>query len=237
MKIAIIDDERLWRIKSKQEIGNCLSQLGESSQISVYSSGDEFLEQEKRFDMVFMDIEMDGMDGFEATNAYKQKFPKCLVVILTTHSELSRLGYRVNAFRYIEKEKMAEEIHEALSSGIKVLAKDQKISFHIVNTGELQLTINDILFIETVKRNVRVHTREQQYLSNRTLSELGQELGEYGFYFIHKSILVNLDAITDINTKDRKVYLCDGSRVTVAGQKISELKKKYLEHKIAYGNG
>lgn len=237
MKIAIIDDEKVWRRKAKQEIDKYLKIIEEPSQIFMYTSGEQFLERAEAFDMVFMDIEMDGIDGFKTTNAYKQMFPKCLVAILTTHSEFSRIGYKVNAFRYIEKEKMAEEIKEALSSGIMVLEKDKKISFHIVNIGEMQLAINDILFIETAKRNVRIHTREQQYLSNRTLSDLERELNKYGFYFVHKSILVNLDAITDINTKTRKVHLCNGSCVTVAGQKIPELKKKYLEHKLAYGNG
>ena len=132
---------------------------------------------------------------------------------------------------------MAKEIKEALSSGIKLLEKDRKISFHIVNIGEIELAINEILFIETAKRNVRIHTREQQYLSNRTISEIGQELDKYGFYFVHKSTLVNLEAITEIDTKNRKVCLCNGNYVTVAGQKIPELKKRYLEHKFTYGNG
>lgn len=237
MKIAIIDDEKAWRLKANQEIDNYLKSIGTPCQISIYTSGERFLEHPEVFDMVFMDVEMDGIDGFQTTNAYKQMFPKCLVCILTTHSEFYSTGYKVNAFRYIEKEKMAEEIREALSSGITVLEKDRTISFHIVNIGEIELAINEILFIETAKRNVKIHTREEQYLSNRTLSELEQELGKYGFYCVHKSTLVNLDAITYMDAKTRKVYLCDGSCITVAGQKLPELKKKYLEHKFAYGNG
>lgn len=237
MKIAIIDDEKAWRLKANQEIDNYLKSIGTPCQISIYTSGERFLEHPEVFDMVFMDVEMDGIDGFQTTNTYKQMFPKCLVCILTTHSEFYSTGYKVNAFRYIEKEKMAEEVKEALSSGITVLEKDRTISFHIVNIGEIELTINEILFIETAKRNVRIHTREQQYLSNRTLSEIGQELSKYGFFFVHKSTLVNLDAITEIDAQKRKVSLCNGSWVTVAGQKIPELKKRYIEHKFEYGNG
>ena len=118
-----------------------------------------------------------------------------------------------------------------------MLEKDRTISFHIVNIGEIELTINEILFIETAKRNVRIHTREEKYLSNRTLSEIEQELGKYGFYFVHKSTLVNLDAIAYMDAKNRKIHLCNGSCVTIAGQRLPELKKKYLEHKFAYGNG
>lgn len=238
MKIAIIDDEEKWRLQAKHVICDSLHLLGEPCHTFLYTSGEQFLEDPVAFDMIFMDVEMEGgMDGFEATNAYKKRFPKCLVVILTTHSECYRFGFRVNAYRYIEKENLHEEITEALTSGMKVLEKDKKISFHIVNMGEIQLSINEIIFIETVKRNVQIHTREQEYISNRKLSELEQELKKYGFYLVHKSILVNLDAITDIDTKKRKVYLCNGDSVTVAGQKIPELKEEYLEYKFAYGNG
>lgn len=230
MKIAIVDDEKVWRLKAKQEIHNYLISTGEPSQLFTYPSGESFLEQPEAFDLVFMDVEMDGIDGFQTTTAYKKMFPKGLVAMLTTHSECYSTGYKVNAFRYIEKEKMAEEIEEALSSAITVLEKDQTISFHIVNVGEVELPINEILFIETEKRNVRIHTREQQYVSNRNLTEIGQELDKYGFYFVHKSTLVNLDAIIDIDAKNRKVFLCNGNWVTVARQKITELKKKYLEH-------
>ena len=237
MKIAIIDDEKIWRLKAKHEIDNYLKSIGVPPQIFMYPSGERFLKQPEAFDIVFMDVEMDGINGFQTTTTYKKMFPKCLVAMLTTHSEFYSTGYKVNAFRYIEKEKMTEEIKEALSSAITILEKDRTIFFHIVNVGEIELPINEILFIETAKRNIKIHTREQQYLSNRTLSEIGQELGKYGFYFVHKSTLVNLDAIIDIDAKNRKVSLCNGGWVTVAGKKIPELKKRYLEHKFAYGNG
>lgn len=237
MNIAIIDDEKEWRTKAKKELLQNLETINQNASISVYSSGDLFLQDEKAFDMVFMDIEMEGMDGFEATQSYKKRFPKCLVCILTTHSELYRLGYQVDAFRYIDKDNMKEEIPEALSSGIKVLGKNTKITFHIVNVGDIQLAINEILYIETVKRNVRIFTREEQYLSNRTISSLEEELREYGFYSVHKSTLVNLDAITDIDTKRRKLGFPNGNYVTVAGQKIPELKEKYLKVKFMYANG
>ncbi len=237
MKIAIVDDEKIWRQKAKQEIDNYLKSTGEPSQIFTYPSGERFLERIEAFDLVFMDIEMNGINGFQATTDYKKMFPKGLVAMLTTHSEFYSIGYKVNAFRYIEKEKMTVEIKEALSSAITVLEKDRTLSFHVVNVGQMELPINEILFIETSKRNVEIHTREQQYISNRTLSELGQELEKYGFYFVHKSTLVNLDVIIDIDTKARKISLCNGSCVTVAGKKIPELKKKYLEHKFTYGNG
>lgn len=236
MKIAVIDDEKCWRQRAKREIAVCLENMKENMEILSYSSGEEFLEKNEAFDMVFMDVEMEGMNGFDVTYVYKQSFPTSLVAILTMHSKFASMGYKVNAFRYIDKARMESEIGEALSAGIKVLGRNKKISFHIVSMGDIQLIIRDIIFIETVKRNVQIHTRTGQYLSNQTISELEFQLKEYGFYLVHRSILVNMDMILKIDSRRRRVYLDDGSVVTVARERISELKKVFLKYTFEYNN-
>ena len=50
MKIAIVDDEKVWRLKAKQEIHNYLISTGEPSQLFTYPSGERFLEQPEAFD-------------------------------------------------------------------------------------------------------------------------------------------------------------------------------------------
>lgn len=230
MKLAVIDDEQFWRQNAKQKIEEYLDSMGESAEISSYSTGEEFLEQREAFDMLFMDVEMKDMNGFDAICAYKRYFPDCLAVVLTMYNEYSHIGYRVNAFRYIWKAKMEEQIEEALLSGMKMMGRNKKISLHVVNMGDIQLETKEILFIETEKRNVRIHTRKGNYLCNQTISELESQLKDCDFFLVHKSTLVSLDAIVQIDIKKRKIQLYDGSLVTVARQKIPELKEEYMQY-------
>ena len=100
MNIAIVEDETKLHLIVKKEIQKY---YGKNVQITVFSSGEEFLREDQEFQIIFMDIEMPGKDGFSVSKEYMNRFPDTLIIIMTTHTELSRLGYRINAFRYINK--------------------------------------------------------------------------------------------------------------------------------------
>ena len=120
MKIAVVDDVQLYRDKAK----SCIMKYYNndiSINIDFYESGEDYLDSEIKYDISFIDIEMEGMDGFETIKKAKQKYPEGVYMILTTHTEMCDRGYLVNAYRYINKEKMEELINEALSSAEIIL--------------------------------------------------------------------------------------------------------------------
>lgn len=225
MNIAIIDDEEKWQ----KDIRSCVMQYFQNKlvMVGVYSSGTEFIEKNQAYDIVFVDIEMPKLDGFKTIVHYYKKFPEAVIIILTTHTELSRKGYTVNAFRYIDKLKMTEEIKEALEGAEQKLKNHKNISISVVNVGDVEIAVKDILYIETEKRNLLAHTKNGMYRINNTITQLEDMLSEYGFYRCHKSYLVNLGQIMDI-VKD-KVIMSDGSTFFASVRKYTELKQKYLD--------
>ena len=110
MRIAVIDDEEIWRNKVAGYL-----QKNRIKEYDLYADGKTLLAGQKQYDVLFMDIELEEENGFVVANEYRKIYPKTLVIILTTHTELSRLGYRINAFRYIDK-LFLYEIEEALES-------------------------------------------------------------------------------------------------------------------------
>ena len=77
---------------------------------------------------------------------------------MTTHSEMSRKGYLVNAFRYIDKQNMKEELPEAINSVNIILDNNRQISVNVIGKGLLDINLSNILYIETEKHRVLVHT-------------------------------------------------------------------------------
>lgn len=232
MKIAIIDDEKRWR----DEVSKQLLKLYKIniSELNVYKSGAEFLASHKEYDLVFMDIEMPELDGFETAIQYREIVPQAILIILTTHTELSRKGYLINAFRYIDKCKLEEELMEALTSAQKLLDRNQSITVNVVNLGEICLRLTEILYIETEKRNVLIHTKNANYISNQSMSELEQKLDSFGFFRSHKSYLVNLDKIKNFDRQN--IYFQNEDQAMVSIRKYTELKKRYLERRFEYAN-
>lgn len=228
MKIAIVDDERYWR----ECAANYAKQFYEKSKIhiDIYTSGADFIKKEEKYDIVIMDIEMPDKDGFQTLQEYKIINESCISIILTTHSELSNKGYRVDAFRYVDKTNMKEELKEAFESAGKLIEGNTRIIFNVVNLGQIQIPVKDIVFIETIKRNIMVHTTEDEYECSDNISDLELELEEYGFYRSHRSYLVNLDKVKTFDK--RSIYFAKNKEACLSSRKYKEMKQKYLERKI-----
>lgn len=232
MKIAIVDDEELWRTKTEQ--GILEYKFVDNIEIEKYASGENFLKQRKKYDIVFLDVEMRLLDGFETASKYRKLFPKVVIIILTTHTELSRKGYMVNAFRYIDKSNIEREIEEALTSAELLLNRNQVIDVDEVGFGTVTVVVSDIYYVETVNRSICVHTREHDYISNAKIGELENKLTEYGFFRCHKSYVVNLDKIRTFDKTD--IQMKDGSCIMVSARRHAELKRQYLDYKFKYAN-
>lgn len=231
MKIAIVEDHEKWRVNIKKFIEKY--PWKKQPQIDVFTSGEEFYNQ-RGYDIVFLDIEMNQMDGFETARLYKENNENAVIIFLTIHTELSRKGYLVNAFRYIDKANLREELDEALKAIEDLQYRNQMISFHVLNMGLIYIKARDILFIETDKRNTIIHTKEQEYTSNRGIDELEKELIGIGFFRSHKSYLVNLENIYQFDKI--YIYFKNGSKAMVSTRKYTELKEKYMEQKFKTAN-
>lgn len=231
MRIAIVDDQEKWRVCVEELIKKHYGK--NTPQIDHFDCGESFCDREE-YDVVFMDIEMKQMDGFETARRYKQNNRDALILFLTTHVELSRRGYMVNAFRYIDKACIVDELEEALNAIDELPNKDRVIAFHVVNMAEMHIRVKDILFIETDKRNIIVHTIERDYISNRGIDEVEIELQDCGFFRCHKSYLVNLERVHKIDKL--YAYFANGKKAMISTRKYSEMKEKYFEYnsKIAY---
>lgn len=121
MKIAIIDDEKLWREKVEEIT---LQIYSSNIEVDLYDNPLSYLSCNEKYDISLVDIEMKEIDGFETIKRAREKYTNGIYMILTTHTEMSRKGYLVNAFRYIDKKNLEEELHEAFSSAYKLLQKE-----------------------------------------------------------------------------------------------------------------
>lgn len=229
MKIAVVDDEKTWRTIIYKELKTYFPE----DDIRVFSSGEEFIQKQELCEIVFLDVEMEAKDGFETAREYAAYAPDGMVLILTTHAEMVKRGYEVNAFRYIDKVNMKEELQEAVAAIKKVFEKNKKVRVPIVGLGEMTFELKEIVYVETDKRNICIHTWTERYHSNMGMGEIEELLGG-AFFRCHKSYIVNLDMIKQINRMD--LYLRNGATVLLSVRKRADLKHRYLNWKYEYAN-
>ena len=231
MKIAIVDDEINWREPVRDEI----VRYDEDKEIEIdfFSSGEAYLESKKRYDISFVDIEMPGLDGFETISCAREKDTDAIYIILTTHTEMSRKGYRVNAFRYIDKLQL-EEVKEAIDSAKTVLGRNKKIEVNVIGDGVRKITLKNIIYVETEKHYIRIHTRQGIIKCSNSMKEIESMLPDEWFNRCHNVYIVNLDEIVRID--DRIVYLSNGDDIDISHRKMSQFRKLYINRQYECAN-
>jgi len=99
ISIAIVDDEKVIR----EQIKVLIEKKHIESVIDIYSSGEELLMVEKCYDIVFLDIQMDGMNGIDVARALRQRTEDTVLVFITGIKEYVFDAFDVAAFHYLIK--------------------------------------------------------------------------------------------------------------------------------------
>lgn len=233
MKIAVVDDEKLWLRKIEKFLYGYYG--GMNVKVLCYLSGKSFLGANEEFDIVLMDIEMPVMDGFEAIERYKTRYPETIVIILTTHDELARKGFIFEAFRYIDKPSMADELPEALKSAGRKINSGKTIVLKVIHTRDIIVKVKNIVYIETLKRNVIVHIGHDSFVCGSTISDMEHELSDEGFYRVHRSYLINLRCVDSFCKTD--IRMNNGDMAMLSTRKFAEFKKHLMEYRYYLANG
>lgn len=190
--IAIVEDETIFRVLVKKNLEEIIRNVPLSFTLKEYSSGVDFLQEGRTFDIVFMDIEMPDMSGLETAEKYREYCSGGILIFLTAYEEYIKQGYKVNAFRYLGKHDDMEDFSEAVMSALLILQEKRKVRMQLVNGGEIYLSLEDIVYVEAQARLIMVHTKSEILPVRGKISELTDELESQGFYLIHRSYLVNM---------------------------------------------
>ncbi len=234
MKIGIVEDEAVWRNKIKASIEKYCTDKNISAQIKAYDNERDFM-KDADTDLLFLDIELaEGEDGFRIAEKLMDSGNQCRICFLTSHAEMARRGYRVNAFRYIDK-KYLEEMDEALDSFFKTRIQDRTI--YCKDTAGIQIGINlrDLLLIETTGRKLRyLMLNGREYICEGRISETAQSLSPFGFFYVQRSYIVNLKYIETVNSHE--ITLCNGLKITIGRVRSKEFKKAFFKWRMLFGD-
>ncbi len=234
MKIAIVEDEAVWRDKIQAAIEKYCRDKNIVFKINVYNNGRDFLKNADA-DLLFLDIELaEGDDGFGIAEKLMDSERQCKICFLTSHTELARLGYRVNAFRYIDK-KHLEEIDEALDFFLKNRVQDRIVLCNNTAGIQIKINLNELILVETNGRKLRYLMLDgSEHFCEGRISEAAQSLSQFGFFHIQRSYIVNLKYIKEVNS--REVTLCNGIKVVIGRAHGKEFKKEFFQWRMWLDN-
>ena len=203
MQIAICDDERYYRKKIKELVQQYLERRGLPYMLSLFSSGEEFLEQREnaiKYDIVFMDINMSETDGIRTAERMRAFHSETYLVFVTAFINYVLEGYKVDAVRYIMKDTLDTAVEECMDAILQKMHVSQ-VSFCFLE-GERKLYTDNILYVESRKHKVIFYYMESKmrtYEMYEKLDRIEIALDGYGFFRVHKSYLVNMKHLRSVN--------------------------------------
>ena len=225
MQVAICDDDDIFRRKLKDILIEYKAEKRICIDISEFESGEDFLADSTVWDVVFMDYQMNGLDGLETARKLRNKNPICSIIFITAYPEFIFESFEVQPFRFMLKPLENRKIYDALNSYIK----QQKLLYPliVVENGE-QKTVNsqDILYLEGDGKYCLVRTANDIIHSSKTIAQVYKLLPEHCFYRVHKSYVVNMYCIDSL--KNNIITLNNGEIAVVGRNHIAEFKKVYM---------
>ena len=193
LQIAICDDEQFYREKIRRLLTDYLEKRDLGSSISFFTSGEEFLspsENNVKYDIVFMDISMDELNGIETAMQMRAFHSDTFLVFVTAFIDYALEGYKANAIRYLMKDTLDVAMGECMDAILQKMRTSQ-VTFSFIE-GERKLYTDNIIYIESDKHKSIFHYMETdliQYQIYSRLDAVEQKLAGCGFLRIHKVIL------------------------------------------------
>jgi DNA-binding LytR/AlgR family response regulator len=241
----VVDDEGL----ARQALRETLSGEQDIKVIGEASNGLEAVTQitELHPDLVFLDIEMPGLNGFEVVNSLERVPP---TVFVTAYDKYAIQAFEVNAIDYLLKPVTSERVRNTLArvrialqgKGIsqpaalqQLVAELQRhtpryISRLAVHKQKrvLLVRVRDILYIKVEDKIVFVFTEDGRFLINRTIIDLNNLLSAEGFFQVNRSTIINLDNLVEIIpwfSGTARLKLSNGLELSLSRERVPHLKE------------
>ena len=203
----------------------CLFKIG-----AGFVCGTDLLEyaENHRIDVLFLDIDMPEMTGFEIAKIVSREHIETLIVFMSAYDNFVYESFDYLPFAYMRKEKILEELPKVMSRIKDKLLEQTRYITLLDGNKEVLVDSKDILFFESRKNYYAAHLKNgSEFLCRGTLSKLENDIKSLGFFRTHSAFLVNLEHAERV---DNDGYILIGNnKIPIAQKRSKEFKKAFLE--------
>ncbi|MFR1951164.1 MAG: LytR/AlgR family response regulator transcription factor [Roseburia hominis] len=235
MRIAICDDE----VSMVQILEEKIKKLLPDAVIEKYLSGEKLIASGSKPDVLFLDIQMPGMDGMETAKMLRQDNEDMILIFVTAAEEYVFQAFDVGAFHYLVKPFSDEKLKEVVTKAVHAvkrssrLEKDEKYIMVQTAGSHIKIFLRDIVYAEVYNRKVIIHTRNTDIeyygkVTGITVIWLGTD-----FFRTHRAYLVHFKYVEKY---DATCVTMKNGTALIAKQNYPEFVRRYLKYNQRKGN-
>ena len=216
IKIAIVDD----RVEDRDRLGKSLQEyfdalMNDKVEIETFPSAEEFLSSFRldKYQMAFLDIVMDEMNGIQLAKKLRETDPHILIVFQTTSREYAFDAFPVHPFDYLMKPINQRDLEGVMAEALRVIqAGDPEIKVSSTK-GTFTVPLRSIYAVTSQGHNVEFKlANNQKLISTETFKSIEAKLSaDSRFLLINRGIIVNMDQVLqpadgNMKMKDESLY-------------------------------
>lgn len=229
--VAICDDEKRTAVQIRKLVSGFFREKNMETSVVCFSSGEELLQHGKSIDILFLDMQMKGMDGMEAARKLRSRNFKGFLIFITVLKEMVFQSFEVQAYDYlvkpVEEKQFARTMERLLISMNSV--NEEKL---LVQKGYERNIISfaDIVFAEVIDRKVYLHLASSEVIDFYDRIENLEERLDGRFFRCHRSFLINLQYLKSY--KNGVAYMENGKEIPISrlrNKAFSEVVLQYMK--------
>ncbi len=232
VSIAVCDDEKCTSEKIEKMAKDFFRKKNIDISVVKYSSGEELLESNKRMDILFLDIGMQGMDGIETARMLRAYGYKGFLVFITVLKEMVFQSFEVQPFDYLIKpvqEKNFDKTMERLFRSMQDRSTSEKGHLLVQKGYESNIiSFQDITCCEIIDRKVYLYLESGEVIDYYDRIQNLEKKLDRRFFRCHRSYLINLNYLKSY--RNNTAYMADGKEIPVSRLRSREFSNVILQY-------
>lgn len=231
MNVWIVDDEPDFAASLAEKIRALPDFSPKSMTLSCLTVPSEYYDPQKYVacDLLFLDIELKAASGMMLARQLLELPSRPILIFVSNFIEYSPEGYEVNAFRFLSKGDLTQNLGHYFSDAVAQYRGKSHILEITCEGNPIPVAVSDLVYVESLGHEQRLHCRGglRQILTTRTtLRSLEEHLCPWGFLRVHKGFLVNMAFIQSF--KSTILLLTTGESLPVGARTYRNNKRTYL---------
>lgn len=222
IKVGIIENEKMYADSLTELLNRWVDENGASIQYKVCPKGEDILNQTVLdYSILFIDIQLDGINGVEVAQILRRKNYTGEIVFLTAYTEYVFDGYEVQALNYILKPIFYEKLKKCMDAAIKSIQNDH-YTFRNRDIVE-RIPFNNILYISSNRHHMEIITAQKNYRHLISIKDILKHLPSQ-FVQCHRTLIINIDHIQKLD--GLIVIMQDKVSLPVSTTYLEQVRKK-----------
>ncbi|MDA3733953.1 LytTR family DNA-binding domain-containing protein [Niameybacter massiliensis] len=235
INIYLCDDNSKFLEQLKERIIEVAEKHALNVHIKFYNNGKEliFNMEDVDADIIYLDIEMDEINGIETGLKLRELGCTAQIIYLTVNKDYVFDSFEVQPLNYLIKANMnTDQFEKVFFKAVEIVqSKEKRYLYFKKNAKIYKIILDEIVYFEVIKRKIVVYYRNEKFEYYNSLENLIEEINDKTFIRIHRSYVVHLKFIKYIE-KDM-VVLVDNETLKIGRKYLNDVKEKFKDYLFA----